>query len=56
MGLSKTSDNIQIKIKMHNPSQEYPASTKAPNPDLKDKGILCIFKIKMTAKIWNIGV
>ena len=31
MGVSKTSDHIQIKIKMPNPSQEPPASSKAPN-------------------------
>ena len=30
MGVSKTGDNLQIKIKMPNPSQEPPASSKAP--------------------------
>ena len=36
MGVSKTSDHIQIKIKMPNPSQEPPVSSKALNEDLKD--------------------
>ena len=36
MGVSKTSDHIKIKIKVPNPSQEPPESSKAPNEDLKD--------------------
>ena len=36
MGVSKVKDHQQIKIKMPNPSQEPPASSKAPNGDLKD--------------------
>ena len=47
MGVSKSSDHIQIKIKMPNPSEEIPASSKAPNEDLKDFDVLCIFKIKI---------
>ena len=47
MGLSKTSDYFQIKIKMPNPSQEPPASSKAPNEDFKDMYVLCTFKIKI---------
>ena len=47
MGVSKTSDHIQIKIKMPNPSQEAPASSKAPNEDLKDMDGLCTFKIEI---------
>ena len=50
MGLSKTSDNIQIEIKMPNPSQEPPASSKAPNQDLKDMDVHCTFKIKIESK------
>ena len=46
MGVSKTSDHIQIKIKMPNPSQEPQASSKAPNEDLKDIDVLCTCKIK----------
>ena len=41
---SKVHDHIQIKIKMSNPSQEPPASSKAQNQDLKDMDVLCIFK------------
>ena len=36
MGVSKTSDHIQIKIKIQNPSQEPAVSSKALNEDLKD--------------------
>ena len=56
MGISKTSDYIQIKIKMTNPSQEPPASSKAPNEVLKDMDVLCTFKIKIRAKILNMGL
>ena len=52
MGVSKISDHIQIKIKIPNPSEEPPASSKDPNEDLKDMGVLCIFKIKIKSKIW----
>merc|ERR1712082_395463 len=50
MGLSKTIDHIQIKIKMPYPSQELPASSIAPNDDLKDMDVLCIFKIKIESQ------
>ena len=50
MGVSKTIDNIQIKMKMPNPSQEHPASSKAKNQDLKDIGVLCTFKIKIESQ------
>ena len=50
MGVSKTSDHIQIKIKMPNPNQEPPASYKAPNEDLKDMDVLCTFKIKIESQ------
>ena len=46
MGVSKTSDHIPIKIKMPNLSQEPPASSKAPDKDLKDMDVLCTFIIK----------
>ena len=45
MGISKTSDYIQIKIKMPNPGHEPPASSRAQNQDLKDMEVLCTFKI-----------
>ena len=69
MGISKTNDNIQIKIKIPNPSQEQAAFYKAKdahykprifiilhsqNQDLEGMDICCIFKI-MKAKIWNKG-
>ena len=51
MGVLKTSYHIQIKINMPNPSQEHQASSKAPNEDLKDMDVLCIFIIKIESKI-----
>ena len=57
MGVLKTSDHIQIKIKMPNPNQEPPASSKAPNQDLKDMDVLGTFKIKIenkTLEYWYI--
>ena len=50
MDISKTFDHIQIKIKMQNPSQKLPASSKALNEDLKDMVILCTFKIKIESQ------
>ena len=50
MGVSKTSDYIQIKIKMPNSSKEPPASSKAPNHDLNDMDVLCTFKIKIESQ------
>ena len=47
---NKTHDKIQIKNKMSNPSQEPPASSKAPNEDLKDMDVLCTFKIKIESQ------
>ena len=51
MGVSKTSDHIQKKIKMPNPSQEPSASYKDPNEELWDMYILCNFKIKKITKV-----
>ena len=47
MGVPKTSDCIQIKIKTPNPSQEPQALSKAPNEDLKDMDVLCTLKNKI---------
>ena len=47
MGVPKTSDYIQIKIKIPKPGQEPPASSKAPSYNLKDMDVLCSFKIKI---------
>ena len=57
MGVSKTSDHIQIKIKMPNPSQEPTVSSKNPNEDFKDMDVLCTLKIKigcLNSKNWYI--
>ena len=53
MSKSMTGDHIQIKIKMPNPSQEPPGTSKAPNEDLKDECVLCTFKIEIEGK--NLG-
>ena len=50
MDVPKTSDPIQIKIKMQSPSQELPVSSKAQNPYLKDMDVLCTCKIKRESK------
>ena len=50
MDVPKTIDHFQIKIKMPNPSQEPPASSKPPKQDLEDMGVLCTFKTKMEMK------
>ena len=41
----KTRDHTKIKIMMPNPSQEPPASSKAPNQDFQDMDVLCTFEI-----------
>ena len=50
MGVSKTSDNMQMKINIPNSSQAPPASSKAPNMDLKDMDVLCTLKIKIESR------
>ena len=55
MGVSKTSEHIQIKIKMPKPSQEPPVSSKAPYDDLKDMNVLCNFKINLAIKNFEYG-
>ena len=49
ISVSKTSDHIQIKIKMPNPSQEPPESSKAQSQDLKEINVLCTLKIKINS-------
>ena len=44
MGVLKTNDHIQIKIKMTNPNQGPPVCFKGPNLDLRDMDVLCTFK------------
>merc|ERR1711954_150832 len=55
IGVLNTNDHIQIKIKMPNPSQEPPASFKAPTQDLKDMYVLCTFKIKIERQNFGNG-
>ena len=55
MGVQKTSDHIQIKIKMPNPSQEPPVPFKAPNEVLKDMDILSTFKTEIESQIFEYG-
>ena len=50
MDASKTSYHMQIKIKIPNLVQEPPASSKAPNQDLKDMDVLCPSKTRYKAK------
>ena len=50
MDETKTSDHIQINIRVQNPRQEPPASSKVPYQDLKDMDVLCIFKIKIESQ------
>merc|ERR1711954_327992 len=50
MLVSNTSDYIEIKIQMPNPSQEPPASSKAQNEDFKDIDVLCTLKIKIESQ------
>ena len=42
-----TSDHIQIKIKMPNPRQDPPVSSKALNKDFKNMDVHGTFKIKI---------
>ena len=55
MGEQKTSDHIKINIRMQNPGQEPPESSKAPNQDFKDMNVLCTFKIKIESQILEYG-
>jgi len=50
MGVSKTSDHIQIKIKITNSSLEPSQSSKTQNKDIKDMDVLCTFKIKIKSQ------
>ena len=51
MGISKTSDHIQIKIIVPNQGQEPLAVSKVPSQDLKDIDVLFTFKIKIESYI-----
>ena len=47
MGVTKTNGHFPIRLKMTNPLQEPPASSKAPSEDSKDIDVLCTIKIKI---------
>ena len=55
MGVPKTSEHIQIHIRMLNPSQEPPVSSKAPNQDLKNMDVLFTLKIEIESQNWDYG-
>ena len=55
MGVSKTNDHIELMIKIPNPSQEPPTSSKAPYEDFEDTNVLCIFIIKIESQNLNHG-
>ena len=50
-GVPNTSDNIKIKIKIPNPNQEPPASSKAPTGDLKTQMFFAPSKSRKKEKI-----
>ena len=54
MDVSETSNRIKIMIKMPNPIQDPPASSKASNQDLKDRVVLCTLKSRQRAGIQKI--
>ena len=54
MGVSKTSDHMQIKTKIQNLSQE-PSPNQSPNQGLKDMDVLCTFKIKIESQNFEYG-
>ena len=56
IGVSKTIDHIQIKIKIPNPSKEPPASSKASNQDLRTYMFFAPSKSRYKATIWSMGV
>ena len=51
MGVPKTSDHIQIEIKMQNLHHLQ----KPPKQDLKDVDILCTFKIMIESPNFKLG-
>ena len=50
MGVSKTNGRIKIMINKSNSSQKPPASSKAPNEDLKYMDVLSNIKIKIESQ------
>ena len=50
MGVPKTSDPIEINIRIQNPCQEPSESSKAPHQDFKDMDVLCTLKTKIESQ------
>ena len=50
MDETKTSDNIQINIRVQNHSHDHLASSKFPHQDLKDMDVFCNFKIEIESQ------
>ena len=50
MGVPKTSDPIQINVRIQNPSQEPSESSKAPHQDFKDIDLLCTLETKIESQ------
>ena len=55
MDVPKTSDHIQINIRMPNPIQDPPASKKTQNKYFKDINDLCTFKIMIESQNLDYG-
>ena len=55
MDETKTSDHIHINIRILNPSQKPPVSSKAKNQDLNDMAALCTFKTKTESQNFDHG-
>ena len=50
IGVSKTSDHIQIIVEMMNPTQEPPKTTQAQIQNFKDIDVLSTFKIMIESQ------
>ena len=53
--VSKSSDHIQIKIKITNSSQEPPPSYKTQNQEIKDMDVLCTLNINWESQTSGYG-
>ena len=51
LGVPKTSNDIQIMMKMPNPSQEPLVSSKDPRQDYKNMEVFCTFKINLESNL-----
>ena len=55
MSVSKTSDHVQSKIKMLNPSQDPPVFSKVQIQDFNDMDVLCIIKTKKDSQNFEVA-